>query len=127
LTNTIPMEAGLSKWDEFWKGMDAVVAQRMDQIADIVMSEFPDAVPIFKYNMPGFKRNGNLIHFNAYRHHIGIYPVPIDDETLGAQLKPFLSGRGTMKILHSMDLPEDLIRAVLRYNAARLDQKRIEK
>ena len=27
LTNTIPMEAGLSKWDEFWKGMDAVVAQ----------------------------------------------------------------------------------------------------
>ena len=69
------MEAGLSKWDEFWKGMDAVVAQRMDQIADIVMSEFPDAVPIFKYNMPGFKRNGNLIHFNAYRHHIG--PTPL--------------------------------------------------
>lgn len=121
------MKAGLEIWAEFWKEMDVVVRQRMDQIVIIVLSEFPDAVPIAKYNMPGFKRNGNLIHFNAYRHHIGIYPVPIEDETLGAQLKPFLSGRGTMKIFHSMDLPEVLIRAVLRYNAARLDQKRIEK
>jgi uncharacterized protein YdhG (YjbR/CyaY superfamily) len=37
----------------------------------------PDAEEAIKYGMPTFTFRGNLVHFAAYKNHIGFYPTPL--------------------------------------------------
>ena len=36
----------------------------------------PDAQEKISYGMPTFALHGNLVHFAAFKHHIGFYPAP---------------------------------------------------
>ena len=36
----------------------------------------PDAAEAIKYGIPTFTLRGNLVHFAAYKNHIGFYPTP---------------------------------------------------
>ena len=36
----------------------------------------PDAEEAIKYQIPTFTLQGNLVHFAAFKKHIGFYPAP---------------------------------------------------
>ena len=114
----------MSLFDPYTENWPEEIQARMKKIMKLVEEEFPDAQAMVKYNMPGYERNGNLIHFAAYQYHIGLYPVPTDDKELSPKLAPYLSGKGTMQLPHGQPLPISLILEVIRFNARRLEQKK---
>lgn len=78
----------------------------------------PDAVEAISYGMPTFKLGGrNLVHFAAYAHHIGFYPVPSGINAFKKELAPYKQGKGSVQFPLDTPLPLDLITRIVRYRA----------
>ncbi len=100
----------------YFETLEGAVRERMERISEIVRDEAPEAKPTLKYQMPGFEWNGYLIHFSAFKKHIGLYAIPNQLPEFEEKLRGFKTGRGSMQILHSQEMPELLIREMIRFN-----------
>ena len=49
------------------------------------------------------------LHFAGWKKHIGLYPVPVFDDDLEAEVKPLRRSKDSVALLHSDPLPEQLI------------------
>jgi uncharacterized protein YdhG (YjbR/CyaY superfamily) len=86
-------------------------------IAEIV----PEAEEAIKYQMPTFVLHGNLLHYAAFKNHIGIYPLPHVIETLKDDLKPYKQGKGSIQFQNDEELPLELIRKIARTRVAEME------
>ena len=65
--------------------------------------------------MPTFDLNRrHLLHFAGYAHHVGLYPAPVELEDLEQDLKPYRSGKASLRFPLGRSLPVELIRRPLR-------------
>ena len=99
------------------------VQARLMQIRHIFLSEVPDATEDIKYQMPTIMWHGNLIHYAAFKNHIGIYPLPNVLVTLHEEIKGYKTGTGSIQFQNDEPLPEDLIRLLVR---TRLEERKME-
>jgi uncharacterized protein YdhG (YjbR/CyaY superfamily) len=62
--------------DEYISDFPKDVQAKLQNIRTTIRKAAPDANEAIKYQMPTFVLNGkNLIHFAAYKNHIGLYPT----------------------------------------------------
>lgn len=113
----------MTLFDAYFSGFPADVRNRLELIAQWVQQEAPEARPTLKYQMPGYEYKGYLLHFSAYKQHIGLYAIPNKHPDFVEKLKAYKTGSGSMQILHSQELPEALIREMIRFNLHKNSQK----
>ena len=78
----------------------------------------PEAVETISYQMPTFKLNGrNLVHFAAFKHHIGFYPVPSGIEAFKEELSSYKQGKGSVQFPIDKPIPYDLVKKIVDYRA----------
>jgi uncharacterized protein YdhG (YjbR/CyaY superfamily) len=65
--------------------------------------------------MPTFKLNGNLVHFAAFKDHIGFYPVPSGIEAFRKELSPYIKGKGTIQFPLDKPIPYDLVEKIVKF------------
>lgn len=94
------------------------VRERLLAIRSLIRSLVPDATEAIKYGMPTFIYYGNLIHYAAFTHHIGIYPLPNVIEVFKDALKGYRQGKGSIQFPHEAPLPLDLIERIVRFRVA---------
>lgn len=88
---------------------------QLDQLRAVVRSLAPDASETISYGIPTFSIGGRaVVHVAAWERHLSLYPVPSTDETLGAELAPYRSGRGTLRFPIGRPLPLELIERVVQ-------------
>jgi len=75
----------------------------------------PDAEETIKYRMPTFTLNGNLVHFAAFKRHIGFYPVPTGIEKFKKELSVYEMGKGSVQFPLDEPIPFDLISRIVRF------------
>ncbi len=75
----------------------------------------PDATEAIKYQMPTFVLHGNLVHFAAYKAHIGLYPTPTGIAAFGDELAPYVGGKGSVRFPLDEPIPYDLIRKIVAF------------
>lgn len=63
--------------------------------------------------MPTFKLNGNLVHFAAYKNHIGFYPAPSGIEAFKRELSPYKWSKGAVQFLLDRPIPLDLVKKIV--------------
>jgi len=68
--------------------------------------------------MPTFYLNGNLVHFAAYKHHIGFYPTPSGAEQFEQELSAYKRAKGSVQFPLDQPMPYDLIRRMVQFRAA---------
>jgi uncharacterized protein YdhG (YjbR/CyaY superfamily) len=56
-----------------------------------------------------------LVHFGAYKDHIGFYPAPSGIEEFKEALSVYQSGKGTIRFPLDQPIPFDLIREVVLF------------
>ncbi len=87
----------------------------------------PEATEKISYQMPTFHLHGNLVHFAAYKHHIGFYPAPTGIEQFAAELSRYEGSKGAIRFPIDQPLPLDLITRIVRFrveeNLARQQKK----
>jgi uncharacterized protein YdhG (YjbR/CyaY superfamily) len=63
--------------------------------------------------MPTFKLNGNLVHFAAYKNHIGFYPAPSGIEAFKRELSPYKWSKGAVQSPLDKPIPLDLVKKIV--------------
>jgi len=76
----------------------------------------PTAEETIRYQMPTFKLNGkNLVHFAAFKHHIGFYPIPSGITAFQKELSVYKQGKGSVQFPLDKPMPYDLVRRIVLF------------
>ena len=75
----------------------------------------PDAVEKISYGMPTFTLKGNLVHFGAFKTHIGFYPTPSGIENFKDELAVYKGAKGSVQFPLDEPLPLDLVRRIVEF------------
>ena len=101
--------------DEYISGFPPGVQKMLQQIRTTIHKAAPDAEEAISYQIPTFRLNGNLIHFAAYKQHIGLYPAPREHPDFKDELSAYAGGKGTVQFPLDRPVPLDLIRRIVRF------------
>ncbi len=102
--------------------IDAYVAQFtpdiqviLQKIRLIIREAAPEAKEKISYQMPTFELHGNLVHFAAFKNHIGFYPTPSGVEAFEAELAPYVTAKGSIQFPLNQPMPYDLIEKIVHF------------
>lgn len=104
--------------DEYIAAFPPEVQDKLEQMRATIRAAAPDAVEKISYQMPTFALKGNLVHFAAYKHHIGFYPAPTGIEEFRAELSNYKGSKGAVQFPIDEPLPLDLVRRIVEFRVA---------
>lgn len=109
--------------DEYLAALPEDRRAAMAAIRAAIRAGAPDAVEVITYKMPGCKTHGRfLVSYDAFKRHYSLFPASdavVDG--LGAELAPYLAGRGTIRFPADEPIPTDLIERIVRIRVAEND------
>src|SRR5512140_3207743 len=83
--------------DEYIDTFPEDVKDILNNIRQTIKDAAPEAEEDIKYQMPTFVLHGNLVHFAAFKHHIGFYPTPSGTETFKKELSAYKTAKGSIQ------------------------------
>ena len=95
--------------DEYIAAQDEALQPRLHSIRDTIRSAIPDAVEKISYQMPAYWKGRNIIHFAAFKNHIGLYPGGEAPIVFADRLKGNKTSKGTIQFPLDKELPLGLI------------------
>lgn len=101
--------------DEYINNCSEEVQGKLRQLRQLIKEEAPMAEERISYQMPTFYLNGNLVHFAAQKRHIGFYPAPSAIVRFSEELKQYKTSKGAIQFPMEEELPQELIRAIVRF------------
>lgn len=104
--------------DDYIAAYPADVQEILQKVRETIKTAVPQATEAISYGMPTFKLNGNLVHFGAFKSHLGFYPIPSGMEQFQAELAPFKSGKGSVQFPFDQPMPYELITRIAQFRAA---------
>jgi uncharacterized protein YdhG (YjbR/CyaY superfamily) len=113
--------------DEYINSFPDEVRNQLQALRQAIKEEAPEAEEAISYQMPTFTLHGNLVHFAAYKNHIGFYPTPSGVEAFIAELSPYKTGKGTLQFPLDQPLPLPLIRKVVKLRVKENLEKKAKK
>jgi uncharacterized protein YdhG (YjbR/CyaY superfamily) len=102
------------------------VQKILKQVRQIIKEAAPDAEETINYQIPTFKLNGNLVHFAAFKNHIGFYPTPSGQKAFQKELSIYKGGKGSIQFPINEPMPLDLIKKIVRYRAKEAFKKKVK-
>ena len=102
--------------DEYIKTFPKDVQAILEKIRQTIHEAAPGAEEAISYQMPTFRLNGkNLVHFAAFQHHLGFYPIPSGIEAFKKELSPYKQGKGSVRFPLDEPIPYDLVKKIVEY------------
>jgi uncharacterized protein YdhG (YjbR/CyaY superfamily) len=89
--------------DGYMASHPVAVREILQKLRSTIRKAAPEAEETINYGIPTFKLKGNLVHFAAYKQHIGFYPTPSALEVFKKELSGFEGAKGSIKF--SIDKP----------------------
>jgi uncharacterized protein YdhG (YjbR/CyaY superfamily) len=105
----------LSNIDTYISQYPAHIQDILMKLRQVIKAAAPDATEKISYQMPTFYLNGNLVHFAAYKNHIGFYPAPSGIETFREELTKYRTSKGAIQFPIDQPLPWTLIKRIVQY------------
>jgi len=87
----------------------------LERIRKAIRLTAPGAEETISYQIPTFRLKGNLVHFAAYKNHIGFYPTSSPIEAFKKELSPFETSRGTIRFPLDKPIPIALVKRIVKY------------
>jgi len=109
--------------DEYISSFPPEIQSLLEQMRITIRQAAPEAAEAIKYGIPTFVFHGNLVHFAAYKNHIGFYPTPSGIEHFKDELSSFKTSKGTVHFQIGKPLPLELTAKIVRFRVAENSQK----
>ncbi|GGF92897.1 iron chaperone [Paenibacillus aceti] len=107
------------------------IQEILEKIRQVIREAAPEAVEKISYQMPTFAQQGNVVHFAAFKNHIGFYPAPSGIDEFEQELAPYKAGKGTIQFPFGQPIPYDLITKIVKFqvyeNIAKAERKAKQK
>lgn len=91
-----------------------IIKERLLKVFHVMDEELPGIPCVIHYGIPTFRSNKNIIHFGAFKKHIGIYPGPPVIEQLADELSGYACSKGAIQLPHNQPLPIALVQKITR-------------
>jgi uncharacterized protein YdhG (YjbR/CyaY superfamily) len=101
--------------DEYIATFPIEIQAILQEVRATINTAAPQAEERISYQMPTFALNGNLVHFAAFKHHIGFYPTPSGISAFAAELSSYESAKGSVRFPLDRPIPYDLIRKIVLF------------
>ena len=106
--------------DEYIAAFPDEIQAMLEQIRATISKVAPTAEEAIKYAIPTFVLNGrNLVHFAAFKNHIGFYPTPTGIESFQKELSKYKQGKGSVQFPLDEPMPLALITKIVKFNMVR--------
>lgn len=103
--------------DEYILTFPQEIREILNELRQIIHETAPGATEKISYQMPTFYLNGNLVHFAAYKKHIGFYPASSGIAAFQKDLTGYKSSKGAVQFPIDQPLPLDLIKRIVLFRA----------
>ncbi len=113
--------------DEYISLFPDNVQNILEKLRLTIKESAPTAEEVISYGIPTFKLNGNLVHFAAFKNHIGFYPTPSGIETFKKELSQYKNAKGSVQFPIAKPIPFDLVRKIVKFRVKEnLDKKKTQ-
>ena len=115
-----------------FNNMDAYIASLprdvqniLEKIRQVIRKTVPEAVEAISYQIPTFKLNGkNLVHFAAWKDHIGFYATPSGNAAFKKELAQYKVAKGSIQFPLDEPIPYDLVRKMVSFRVTETQVKK---
>ncbi|MBZ9686423.1 DUF1801 domain-containing protein [Clostridium estertheticum] len=104
--------------DEYILKFPADIQETLKMLRKVIRESAPDAEEKISYQMPTFVLNGNLVHFAAFKNHIGFYPTPSGINEFKHELSEYKGAKGSIQFPIEKPLPYELISKIVKFRVA---------
>lgn len=101
--------------DEYITRFPSEVQEKLQRIRAVIREHAPEAQEKISYQMPTFYLNGNLVHFAAFKNHIGFYPTPTGVAEFQNELARYKGAKGSVQFPLDQEPPYDLIARIVEF------------
>jgi uncharacterized protein YdhG (YjbR/CyaY superfamily) len=117
--------------DEYIAGFPKDVQVKLEKLRAVIHQASPGIREKISYQMPTFYLEGNLVHFAAYKNHIGFYPTPSGIEHFKEPLSEYKGAKGSVQFPLDKPIPIELVGEITAFrvqeNLAKAAAKRKKK
>jgi uncharacterized protein YdhG (YjbR/CyaY superfamily) len=111
-------KGSFSTIDEYISLFPKETGKILKELRAVIKEAAPEATEKISYQMPTFFLQGNLVHFAAYKNHIGFYPTPGGIEAFKKELSKYEGAKGSVQFPIDQPLPFQLISKIVKYRVA---------
>ena len=85
--------------EEYISSFPAPVQDILHDLRRTIRTALPGMEETIRYDMPAVMLNGAyVVHYAAWKHHIGLYPIPVLDTELEQDVSRYRAAKDTMRI-----------------------------
>ena len=107
--------AQYSTIDEYIEQFPPDIQLILNELRRVIAEAAPQPQEKISYQMPTFALKGNLVHFAAYKNHIGFYATPTGHEKFATELSNYKQGKGSVQFPLNQPIPYDLIKRIVEF------------
>jgi uncharacterized protein YdhG (YjbR/CyaY superfamily) len=108
--------AAPSSVEEYLAALPEAPRAALEKLRKTIKASAPEATETISYQMPAFKLNGRfLVSYAAFKNHCSLFPASAKVlEEHGEELKPYFSGKGTIRFTTDKPLPSALVKKIVK-------------
>lgn len=110
-----PKKSGFTSIDEYIAAFPEETQKILESLRAVIKAVVPEAKEKISYQMPTFDLNGNLVHFAAFKNHIGFYPTPTGIEKFKKELSAYKGAKGSVQFPLDQPIPYSLIGKIVTF------------
>ena len=111
-------KVGFNSIDEYIGTFPEEKQKILEELRATIKTVAPEAEEKISYQMPTFALKGNLVHFAAFKNHIGLYPTPSGTQAFKRELSIYQGAKGSIRFPIDKPLPLELIRKIVKFRVA---------
>ena len=127
----IPKHTPPKDIDAYIAGFPPDVQEILQKIRLTIKEAAPEATEKISYQIPTFYLKGNLVHFAAFKNHIGFFPTSSGVEKFKDELSVYELSKGTIRFPLGKPIPYNIITKITKFrveeNLGRAKAKKKEK
>jgi uncharacterized protein YdhG (YjbR/CyaY superfamily) len=104
--------------DEYIAAQSNDVQAILSRVRETIHAAAPDAIEKISWSMPTFWQSENLIHFAAFKKHIGIYPGDLTLSPFDERLSGYKRTKGAIQFPFDIPIDFDLIADITQWRVS---------
>lgn len=118
-------KAKFTTMDGYIASFPRKVQDILEKVRQTIRKAAPGAVETISYQIPTFKLNGsNLVHFAAWKDHIGFYATPSGNAAFKKELARYKVAKGSIQFPLDEPIPFDLVAKIAKFRVKETQVKK---
>ena len=109
--------------DEYIETQPENIRPVLRKVRETIRAAAPKATETISWRMPTFKQGENLIHFAAFKKHLGIYPGDLSLSPFTKRIADYRNSKGAIQLPYDKPIEYELIADITRWRVSCVEKK----